>query len=320
MKVVLDLTRLHQEGKITQDEFDRLGRYAASETGSLAINLLIGFGVVAVSGGLLAMQPSELAAAAIGSAILGLGLGITYSAGRRWDVLAVICVLTGALLLAGGIVAYGEASPAAFLISAALLGAAGVVARSGLLVALAVIGLAAALGSSTGYRHAVYQLTVTEPALTVLLFGLLAYAANRLAHHLAADYARLALIAARTSVLAVNFGFWIGSLWGDRLMLSRLLVDPIAAADTSLPAVVIPAWAFSIGWAAALIGAAIWAVRVNRRWLVNVAAIFGAIHFYTQWFERLGATPVSVLLGGLLALGFAIALWTFNNRQSDATP
>jgi iron complex transport system permease protein len=32
-------------------------------------------------------------------------------------------------------------------------------------------------------------------------------------------------------------------------------------------------------------------VQVNRRWLVNLVALFAGIHFYTQWFERLGATP-----------------------------
>lgn len=67
-----------------------------------------------------------------------------------------------------------------------------------------------------------------------------------------------------------------------------------------------------------LIAAALWAMRINRRWLVNVAAIFGAIHFYTQWFETLGATPVSVLLGGLMMLAIALALWAFNRRPAAA--
>ena len=41
---------------------------------------------------------------------------------------------------------------------------------------------------------------------------------------------------------------------------------------------------------------------------------FGAIDFYTQWFERLGASPQSVLVGGLLVLAFALGLWMFNQR------
>ena len=80
----------------------------------------------------------------------------------------------------------------------------------------------------------------------------------------------------------------------------------------SLP--VIPEPVFVVGWAVALLGAGIWAVRVNRRWLVNVVAVFAAIEFYTQWFERLGLEPVSVIVGGLLMLAFALGLWMFNRR------
>lgn len=78
--------------------------------------------------------------------------------------------------------------------------------------------------------------------------------------------------------------------------------------------IVIPYWVFGIGWALVLIAAGVWAMRVNRRWLVNIVAVFGAIHFYTQWFERLGANPLSVLLGGLAMLAIALALWQFNQE------
>jgi iron complex transport system permease protein len=54
------------------------------------------------------------------------------------------------------------------------------------------------------------------------------------------------------------------------------------------------------------------------RWLVNLVALFAGIHFYTQWFERLGATPLSVLLGGVVMLASAFALWMFNRRVLDA--
>jgi hypothetical protein len=134
----------------------------------------------------------------------------------------------------------------------------------------------------------------------------------------AADYERIALSASRTAILLVNFGFWIGSLWGDPLFLLTKMSGKTPVASR-LDAIVIPHTVFSIGWAAVLIAAGLWAMRVNRRWLVNVAASFGAIHFYTQWFEKLGATPVSVLLGGVIMLAIALALWSFNKRaRADA--
>jgi len=41
----------------------------------------------------------------------------------------------------------------------------------------------------------------------------------------------------------------------------------------------------------------IWGAYENRRWVVNSAVTFGAIHFYTQWFERLGAQPCQLVVG-----------------------
>src|SRR6476646_5898350 len=70
--------------------------------------------------------------------------------------------------------------------------------------------------------------------------------------------------------------------------------------------------------AVVLLDAGIWAVQINRRWLVNIVAGFAGIHFYTQWFEHLGATPLSVLLGGVVMLASAFALWMFNRRVPDA--
>lgn len=69
-----------------------------------------------------------------------------------------------------------------------------------------------------------------------------------------------------------------------------------------------------IGWALTLIAFAVWAMRNDRRWVVNVCAVFGAIHFYTQFFERLGPNPLAVLLAGVTALGIAIAIWQYNKK------
>jgi glycerol-3-phosphate acyltransferase PlsY len=58
----------------------------------------------------------------------------------------------------------------------------------------------------------------------------------------------------------------------------------------------------------ALIVTAVWAVRVNRRWTLNVVTVFAGIHLYTQWFEFFGGSPVALVLMGLIALGLAVGM------------
>jgi hypothetical protein len=215
-------------------------------------------------------------------------------------VLANICLLVGALLFAGGVLGQLKASLISFLIVAAVYALAGIFARSSLLAVLAVLALSSCLGAETGYLHAMYFLGVERPTFTVILFTAFSIGIYQLAKRLNPDYQPMAIAASRTGVFLVNLGFWIGSLWGD---------DPKHGVQ------VIPDWVFAAAWAIALLVAGVWAWRRNRRWLLNVV-VFGGIHFYTQWFERLGASPATVLVAGLLALIFAFALRTLNAKLS----
>ena len=316
MKITLDLSRLVEDGKLTVEEAERLKTLASHETGSLGVNILVGFGVVSIAAGAVALLPSATTVIAVGILLFMLGLAVVLNKVTQWAVLGQICLVTGALMFSGGVIGEMEGAVASMLIVTAALAGASVLARSSLLAALAVIVLSAMLGARTGYSHATYSLAIFEPTLTVVLFSALALAAYVASLRLKADYERLAIMVARTSILLVNFGFWVGSLWGDPLYLLRGFKDHNPA--EMMRSIVIPDYVFSIGWAAALIGAAMWAVTVNRRWLVNIAAVFGAIHFYTQWFERLGATPLSVLLGGVLMLAVAYGLFVFNKKMATA--
>jgi hypothetical protein len=75
---------------------------------------------------------------------------------------------------------------------------------------------------------------------------------------------------------------------------------------------------FAVGWALALIGAGAFGARNGRRFLVNAAATFGAIDFYTQWFKSLGLNPLAVMGGGFAAIGAGYALWRYNARFAAA--
>src|SRR5665213_2704954 len=254
MKITLDISGLVEQGKLTREEADRLTALAAHDTGSLGINILIGFGVVAIAAGAVALVPTPLTAICLGLALFAAGSAIAFNQVQQWMLLGQICLVIGALMFGGGVIAYRPDSLAAMLIVTGVFWLAAIVARSGLLMALAVLAASVCLGAHTGYSHARYSLAIFEPTLTVVLFSALALVAYRASLRLPAEYERLAITASRTSLLLVNFGFWIGSLWGDPLMLLRSM-NARDAPLAFMTKTVIPATAFSIVWAVALLGA-----------------------------------------------------------------
>lgn len=303
MKITLDIDKLLSEGRISQDEYSRLKQFAAETTSSLALNIVLAFGIIAVAGGAIALLHSSAATLILGIAVAVFG-GCLCSAGVRWTLLGNVLLPLGALTGAGGIIAATAGSAGGFSLVAALLIAGALAAKSGLLASLSVFALLSALGGSTGYQHAGYFLCIEQPVLTVSAFSLLAalsYSLSRFAPH---AYSRLATIFSRTAVVVVNFGFWVGSLWGDRR-------------TTGFHSDVL----FIFAWAVGIVAIGIWGARTNNRWLVNTAATFGAIHLYTQWFEHIGATPVSVIVAGVALIVIAYALITYNRQtRVNETP
>lgn len=312
MKVVLDLTKLQRDGHITPEESQRLSQLAALDTGSVAFNILIGLGVVAVAGAALAMVPNPATGVMIGALLLAAGVYV-FMRHPAWLVLANICTLVAALMFGGGIMVLSGSTITSYLFLAVIFLAGAVVARSALLVTLSVLAVVGAVGAGTFYSHAFYEIDIMRPLLTILVCGGLALAALQASKHLPPAFERLCLIAARAALFFANMGFWVGSLWGDRL-------DWASMPDADDAPAFLPASLFAIGWAAALVVVGIWAVRENRRWVLNITAVFGAIHFYTQWFEHLSATPVSVLIAGLVTLGVALVLWKLNGQRNTPTP
>ena len=103
MKITLDLSRLVQDGRLTPAEAERLKSLAAHETGALGINILVGFGVVAVSAGALAFllslfDKSSIPVMAVGAVLFAIGLWLTLARAQQWELLAQICIVTGALM------------------------------------------------------------------------------------------------------------------------------------------------------------------------------------------------------------------------------
>lgn len=298
----LDLAALQAANQITPEEAARLTALALPDRrGSLAVNLLLIFGAIAVSVAAIALVPNAATGLLLALGALAAAEGLRRLTGESFALLATGLALMGTLGLAGWVGwEFREAHPTqpALLITF-LLAAGAIWYRSAFLAALGVIALGAVFGSGTGYWHASYALFVEEPTLTITVFGLLAAGLYRLRGLVAESWSSLATVAARTSLILVHFAFWVGSLWGDVLGGARWSYD-----DAAQPGFGLPGWFFAIGWAALSLTLAL---ATRRGSFLSISAIvFLAIHGYTQYFETFGAEPLSLLIAGLVLVALAI--------------
>lgn len=295
MRITLDLDDLLARGLLAPAEAERLKGLAVRDASALGSNIFLAFGAVTLTLGLGVLVPTAQTAIVLGLALFGAGFALRLGRQARWDLFAQVAIVIGSLSVTGGLwVLTNGAVEMLALLSIGLVGAA-VAARSGLLASLSVLTLAAALGSGTVYFMASYGIWVSRPALTIVVLSAATLALYLAAQRLPAAYERLALIAARTAILLVNVAFLVGSLFGD----GKWHLDRVV---------------FVIGWALALLAIALWAITANRRWVVNVAAVFGALHFYTQWFEQMGLSALSLLGGGAILVVLGAVLRWYNQR------
>lgn len=225
-----------------------------------------------------------------------LGLGLILNKAAKWALFAQFCITVGALGIVGGVTFISDGSLPVGVGLTLALAVAAFLAQSGMLAALTIVQLALLLGAGTAYWHASYFFGVDRPAFTISILAVVTLALYFVSLQLPSAYERVCIIAARTAILMINGAFLVGSLFGDFTL--------------GWPA----SW-FTIAWAILLLGVGIWGISANRRWVVNAAAVFGAIHFYTQWFEYLGPNPLAVLGGGILLVVFGLLLRWINGRM-----
>lgn len=262
MKVTLDLSKLLQEEKITREEYERLLALGRRQSWRHAWVVLGVMSIIALVLGAIGLLPDEVLER-IGNFFVRL-----YDALGRQASHAIVF-----FLVLGG----------------------GVLARSGFLTGLSCFVVLSFLGGTAFYTHAAYFVAIEEPAVTVLVFSVLALLGLAVSFRLSADYERLAIIFARTCLILVNMAFWVGSLWGSDSPMGQ-----------------IPDWVFSLVWAAGLVAILIWGAHEGRLFVVNAAISFGSIHFYTQWFEFFGAEPLPLFIGGVIGVALAYAVPRFN--------
>src|SRR3954463_5060510 len=103
MKVTVDIDKLLRETRISPAEYAKLKGSAAADTGSLGLNILLGFGVIATAGGTLALLQSAAGSIVLGAGLIFGGITLGNQARKAGGVLSSILLLVGALLAGGGI-------------------------------------------------------------------------------------------------------------------------------------------------------------------------------------------------------------------------
>ncbi|MBG1231805.1 hypothetical protein [Aestuariivirga litoralis] len=315
MKFLIDVDELQEQGLIAADTAAMLKDHAQRDTGTTAINMLLAFGAIAAAAGLLALTASASLSAVFGVIFIGLGWWISKNYELSWGKLGSIWMIVGALTLVGAIGILINKPFEAGIMGAILLGGTAFLAGSKLLAAFVPLALESALGGSTGYWSACYEIVVSEPTITIVLFAVLALGGWLLTQRLKGVYQALALSFTRISIILVNMGFWIGSLWGDTPGRTWRAVE---GSWWTISQQQISPKVFVILWALALLGAGFWGARNGRRFLVNTVATFGAIHLYTQWFEWLGADPLTVMIAGIMTIAVGLGFWRYNKAQLQA--
>ena len=302
MKIILNIKELLEEGKINQSEYDKLLSLSKTQTGSVSLNLLIGFGIIMMCVGIIAL--SELPTTALITGILTflVGMLIRYKATEEWSLLASCCAISGILVFVAGINLLSFDSNFlngaiwidpfyATILTSCILAVSSAFLMSNILSVLSILSIANLTGAGTSFFGASYTIWISSPIITVCIFSFLALLLYFLSRSILLKYEKILIAGSRTSVLMVNVGFWVGSIWGG------------GTEDFEIAAELM-----SVSWALAIIGFGVWGWRANRRWVVAVASIFGATHFYTQLFNILDVGPASIVVAGVIAIGIGVGI------------
>lgn len=328
-RITLDLDRLLAAGLLQAEEAERLRRLAQPPVvNRILANVLLIFGAFMVVAGILVLSPPLDVGLGLAVAALGIGGYLVFQAREEWGLLGQTLVLMGVVGLSGWaglrFEELGSNWPGLVAPFIAMITVAGAIAfRNHVLAALAPIAVANLVGAGTAYWHASYALYVSEPTVTLLLFGALAALLFRLRPRLPDNLAGGALIAARVSFVMMNLGFWVGSLWGDHL--GALWLAPTVETWTTAyrtweaGAFFVPEIAFSLAWPVVLALTLYIGLRTHHRFIANASVVFLAIHAYTQFFEALRYNAEALVIGGAGLIVLGIVLFRFDRWQRERT-
>lgn len=293
MKVTLDISKHLDEGKITQAEFEKLTLLSSQETTLLSVNIIISFGILAITGGIIALKPALLDGAALGLFAMLVGLLLISYHQKRWGVWGNALFVIGSLSVANGLIQYYENNLLVFVFIAVFFIIAGCIAKSSLLVIFSALSIAPLVHAKLFQWHPSELVYSGEPLFKSCVYGILSLSASFLSSKLSPKYERLAIIFSRTSFIMMNFGFLAGSCW-------------VSNSSKTL---------FTFLWTVALLTTGYWAAKNSDRFALNTVAAFGAVLFYAKWLEVLCAHPFPTMAAGIIIITSIVLLQQDKNEH-----
>ncbi|MFD0916112.1 hypothetical protein ACFQ14_06805 [Pseudahrensia aquimaris] len=334
-RITLDLDKLVYTETLTPELAAKL---VLSKEPTAAANTLISvlyiIGAIAAAAGVVLLKPTAITGLVIAAVCFGVGQFIRFKKWAHLDILALALGIGSAAGLTGWFaLEFGEILPA-IAINGFATGVTLVMAlafRSRFLAALVPIGIGTMIGSGGAYWHASYGIFVREAAVTIALFVPIAAALWALAMKVRhPDWKPMATVAARMAFIIANFGFWVGSLWGDHVgeyfMVPNRRAEGMGYSEWldlrnafKEQALYIPDAVFAVGWAVFAVAAIALGRKIGNRFLELAGVVFLAINAFTQYFEFFKDEPWALIFGGIALVGIALALVRWQMGQRPVT-
>jgi hypothetical protein len=277
------------------------------------VNILLTFGILAISAGILALKPALTTISILGSSLILFGLCVERISHEKWHFLANIFIVLGALMLPAILLKLNYWYLNKYLMTALIYLFFGFLAKSAMLLFFSILMVVAALNN---FSYELNLIIIQGTSFIIVVFSLLGLISYIVSKKLQPVYERLCHFYALSAWVIANLGFWIGSVWGDKIYSGRTenIEQQLLEGSANL-LIFIPNYVFSIIWGISLLIILWWAITCGKSFLANLSIAFLSIHFYTQYFEYLDTHPIILILAGLIGILVGVGVWYYNEHS-----
>lgn len=266
---------------------------------------MVSIGMLVLIGGILALFPGAATALLLGLAALSLGFFLRQKKQTQSEYLLlvhILAVLGNSLVTAAIILFFLKQLTWAVLI-AAIISFSNAFIFSNALLMFTGLTFLAGFGSLFPDWQLAQENVFAQP--TGHIFGFSALLALGFFMPWAKNYQNLRQAFFYGCLFFINLAFFIGTITGD--------IWQFFAQDF-----VIPDDLFSLLWTLLLALGIFLALSRKNQGLFNFFVAFASLHFYVEFFRRLGFSAETMILAGFLGLAFAFALARLNRQFFDA--